>query len=394
MADKYVNIIFTSSDWEDYHRREFTEEIYKQMNKWSSIVIVQLPVSLFVHIFTQVKNKILKLLKGGFKTKEIYPDVYLFTPVILFHYLLWLKFPLFAYIDNLILKLQFEKFLSGKFNSYFRIMWLYIPQLFPAAKFLKYNFLVYDYYDNYDYDYDGNLLKQDSDYHQKLLRKSDFIICTGKKLLERAKSQNPAAYYIPNGNSFSKIAEVKTPKIDFNKKRKIVGYLGTYRNWMDFELLEQLIKKLHDTDFLFIGKIHPTGEESFNHLSSYKNFLHIPFMPFEEVTAYLKLFDVGIIPFKINKFTEGVFPYKFLEYVSAEIPVVTTALPDLEDFSEVIGYSKTNDEFIANVSKGLNGGFEKSIPLYKNIAYENSWQKRVEQLNNLLLNKLNFKLNG
>ncbi len=388
MEDKIVHLIFTSSDWEDYHRKEYVEEIYKKMNDWSDIVIVQLPVSLFVHIFTQFKNKILKLLRGGFKTKEIYPKVYLYTPLILFHYLLWLKFKPFAVIDNYMMKFQFERFLKKRFKSCFRILWLYIPQLYPATQILKYDFLIYDYLDNYDYDFDGNLIPLVSEYHIKMLMKSNFIICTARKLLERAKEFNKNSFYIPNGNSFDKINFSKSREINFKKDKKIVGYVGSYRNWIDFELIEKLLVKFTEVNFLFIGKIHYTGEESFKKLSAYKNFIHIPFMPFEEVTAYLKILNVGIIPFKINRFTEGVFPYKFLEYVSAEIPVVTTSLPDLKEFSNLIGYSETQEEFINNVSKALAGEFDANLVYYKELAYNNSWEKRVELLDSLLKEKL------
>jgi hypothetical protein len=383
---KYVNIIFISSEWNEYHRKEFTEELYKKINSWSDVLIVQLPVSLFVHLFTNFKQKIIGLFTGNYKTVKLQDKVFLFTPVILFHYLLWLKFKPFSYIDSLLLKIQINSFIKKKFRSDFKILWLYFPQLFPCTDVLDYNYLVYDYYDNFDYDYEGKIIRRDSEYNEKLIRKSNFIICTARRLYERAKALNNNSFYIPNGNSFEKISNADIRKINFIKKRKTVGYLGTYRNWVDFELVEELIDRFKDVDFLFVGGIHPTAIESFEKLKKKDNFHYIPPQAFEIAVSYLKIFDIGIIPFKINKFTEGVFPNKFFEYLAAGIPIVTTALPDLKGFSYFIEYSETNEQFFKSVQKLLKTEFIRDTKNYTLLASNNSWKNKIEILNGLLVN--------
>lgn len=388
MKNSFTNIILISSEWKDYHRKEFTEELYKKISSWSDVLLVQLPVSLFVHLFTNFKQKILGLFTGKYKTVKLQEKVFLFTPVILFHYLLWLKFKPFAYIDSVLLKIQINSFIKKKFHSDFKILWLYFPQLYPCTDVLNYEYLIYDYYDNYDYDYNGKILSLDSDYNEKLIKRSNFIFCTARKLYERAKNLNNNSFYIPNGNSFEKISNADVKKINFVKKKKTIGYLGTYRNWVNFELVEELVDKYKDVDFLFVGGIHPTGVESFERLRKYNNFYHLPPQPFEIAINYLKVFDVGIIPFRINKFTEGVFPNKFFEYMAAGVPIVTTSLPDLQYFAEFIYYSENDQIFIKNIDSILkkeSGQYSESL---KTIALNNSWKKRIELLNILLTESL------
>lgn len=390
---KIVNIIFLSSEWDGYHRRELTEELYKKLSDWSGVVLIQLPVSLFVHLFSNFRNKILKLFSGKFKTKSIGKNVYLFTPLILFHYLLWLKFKPFAMIDSFLLKIQINRFIKRQFGKIdYIIVWLYFPQLFHLTKVYKNDFLIYDYYDNFDYDYEGNLLPADSEYNSKLIKKSNLIICTAKKLYERAKSLNENSFYVPNGNSFEKINSADDTILPFKKTKKIVGYIGSYRNWADFSLVESIVKEMPEVDFVFVGSIHPSAENSYHVLKSYKNFHHFRSMPFANAVKFLKLFDVGIIPFRINKFMEGVFPNKFFEYLAAGVPVVTTALPDLEKYSENIGYSKSKEDFIFNINKALAGLFVDKKILYKDLARENSWSFKANQINQLI--EITFINNG
>ncbi len=394
MKNSFTNIILISSEWKDYHRKEFTEELYKKISSWSDVLLVQLPVSLFVHLFTNFRQKILGLFIGNYKTVKLQEKVFLFTPVILFHYLLWLKFKPFAYIDSVLLKIQINLFIKKKGRSDFKILWLYFPQLYPCTDVLDYNYLVYDYYDNYDYDYEGEIIAGDSEYNEKLIKRSNFIICTARKLYERAKALNNNSFYIPNGNSFEKISNADSKKINFVKKRKTIGYLGTYRNWVDFELVEKLVERFKDVDFLFVGGIHPTGIESFEKLKKNENFYHVPPQPFEIAVNYLKIFDVGIIPFRINKFTEGVFPNKFFEYIAAGIFVVTTALPDLEKFLNVVGYSINREDFYTNIANALDGKFAEKSFKYKEIAMETSWKKTTDYLNKILSDNLKLKKNG
>jgi glycosyltransferase involved in cell wall biosynthesis len=389
---EYNNIIFISSEWEGYHRREFTEELYKKINSWSNVLIVQLPVSLFVHFFTNFKTKILSLFLGKFKTKKLDDAVFLFTPVIFFHYLLWLKFKPFAQIDSFLIKQQINYFIRKKFGLSKNLVWLFLPQVYQLAETLNYKYLIYDFYDNYDYDYSGNLLGKESHFNELLIKKSNLVICTSIKMFDRAKKVNNNSVYLPNGNSYKKIVSALYADVPFNKKRKVIGYIGAYRNWSDFSIVESAIEKIKDADFVFVGPIHPTAVNAYEKLKTYSNFFHFPQMPFEKAAGFLKLFDVGIIPFKINRFTEGVFPNKFFEYLAAGVPVVSTALPDLKKFNYGIYYSADNNDFLKGLTKIVEGEISFDKEEMQKIAFQNSWKNRIAILDDYLQKLIHNKL--
>jgi hypothetical protein len=86
----------------------------------------------------------------------------------------------------------------------------------------------------------------------------------------------------------------------------------------------------------------------------------------------------------LNIYMEGVFPNKFFEYMAANVPIVTTALVELKKYSDIIGYSNSNEEFILNCEAALEGKFVDKIKNYKNIAKENSWANRADVVNSKL----------
>ncbi|MBN8568912.1 MAG: glycosyltransferase, partial [Ignavibacteria bacterium] len=201
-----------------------------------------------------------------------------------------------------------------------------------------------------------------------------------KSIYDRIHSYTDKVELITNGINTDFYSNPNIVKNDVLKKiegKKIIGYLGTVRNWMDFDLLEAILRKFPNAVLMFVGYVDRNGVDDFERLKKYKNLLHIDFIPQEETPSYLAAFDVGLIPFKVNDFTVSVFPYKFYEYIAASIPIVTTALPELYQFKEYILYSETNEMFLENTKSILEGKFKLDKVNYSKIAYDNSWDKKV-----------------
>jgi len=59
---------------------------------------------------------------------------------------------------------------------------------------------------------------------------------------------------------------------------------------------------------------------------------------------------VGLVPYRENAYTAGVFPMKLFEYLAAGLAVVTTALPSLPPIDHV-ERSESTDDFVATVDR-------------------------------------------
>ena len=52
--------------------------------------------------------------------------------------------------------------------------------------------------------------------------------------------------------------------------------------------------------------------------------------PYESLAGFAKGFTAAILPFKVNRLTQNVNPIKLREYLAAGLPVVSTALPEVQ----------------------------------------------------------------
>lgn len=394
MPNNYSHFFFLSDNYTISHRRDFVDSLHLFTREWSAFVVVSSPVSILFHSLVNIK-KIIRLLKGDYKTYETDDGKIVFTPVILFHYIYWLNFKLFAKVDIWLIIFQLKK-LGKKYNIYLNnsILYVFYPYLYPLIKNKFFKIRIYEYYDNHSYDYDGNILRTLDFYNKELIKKSDIIICTAKVLYKQSKILNDNSYYIPNGNDYkllsNKNISVKVPELEIINT-PIIGYIGMIRNWIDFELLKYLMKSLPDILFVFVGGIDKNAKDLVKEIELFPNYRRYGFMDRSQLINYMAYFDVGLIPFRVNKFTEGVYPLKFNEYIAAQIPVVTTALPDLEEYSDYIGYSRTYEDFLMFCKKGISGEFGAKTKHYKKIASNNSWDKKAEFLNGILINYLIIK---
>ncbi len=389
---KPVFLYFLYTDWEIDQRRYLIKEMIKSTSYWANAVLIQQPVSILVHIFARFRGKFIPFLKGKYNLRKSAEGNYVFTPKIFFHQYLWAKYKWTSMIDLRLYNLQYKRFIKKHFPDRYIILWIFHNRLYPLLEKIKHNYVVYDYQDNYDYLSDGTLSQLDFQLNQKLIIKSDFILCTAKAMYDRAIKLNNSCVYMTNANDFKTLNEAKLNlHIDkrIEKKQPIIGFFGNIRDWFDFQLLNKLINEFPEVEFQFIGKLASQSKKEFERLEkACTNIVRIPFLEQSEAVPFLVNFDVGIIPFKVNKVMEGVFPNKFFEYLALGIPVVTTALPELEKYKDIIGYAKNQEEFVSYCRKAMEGKFGKFKEDYLKLAKENTWEKNAEALNSMLYGRI------
>jgi len=91
-------------------------------------------------------------------------------------------------------------------------------------------------------------------------------------------------------------------------------------------------------------------------LAPYRGIPNMHFLgrrPYADLPAYCKAFDVGLIPFKVNRLTEAVNPIKLREYLAAGLPVVSSPMPEVKLYSHLIEVVDTPDEFVRAVDAAL-----------------------------------------
>lgn len=76
---------------------------------------------------------------------------------------------------------------------------------------------------------------------------------------------------------------------------------------------------------------------------------------YADLPAYLKAFDVAMMPFALNESTQFISPTKTLEYMAAHKPIVSTPITDVIGlYGSVVRFAQRPEEFVAQVEAALH----------------------------------------
>lgn len=148
-----------------------------------------------------------------------------------------------------------------------------------------------------------------------------------------------------------------------------------------FSLLEGIVNK--GVSLVLAGPVAIDGVESprlLEKLLATGRVSYLGVLDQKEMAKRLAESWVGIIPYNVNKYTEGVFPMKVYEYLAAGLRVVSTPLSSLKEKNISGLYLEDDDEFVTCVSRLCSAAYE---PVEGEYA-ENSWTYRIKQIENLV----------
>jgi len=155
-----------------------------------------------------------------------------------------------------------------------------------------------------------------------------------------------------------------------------VGALSQYK--VDFKLLKDVSSRLKHIHFIIIGAEGEGQPDSCSapraeniHILGSKNYTVLP--------AYMGHCSCAILPAPHNEYTASMFPMKFFEYLAAGLPVVSTNLPSLQEFSNICFLSDGVDEFCRSIEKVLSGERPDSAEVSR-ICKVHSWEERFKRM--------------
>ncbi|HVP36424.1 MAG TPA: glycosyltransferase [Terriglobales bacterium] len=308
---------------------------------------------------------------SGIKEKE--PNIYVYSPIVLPYF----QNRIVRKINQFILTLSLKFYLARK-KAQKRILWAACPTAESLVGRLKEEKSIYYCADEYSEftGYSKNLVKE---LEESLLRKVDLVLVVSDKLFQTKKEFNPNIFFIPHGVEFEHFSRYNENSVELPSdmkyiKKPVIGYYGLIRDWIDFELLQKISEK-KNWSLVFIG---PSSTD----VSAIRGKENVHFLgpkDYKDLPQYLQGFDVCIIPYKLTEVTINARPLKLFEYLASGKPVVSTPLPSVLPYMEVVKIGSNNEEFIRQIEKSLQ---EKGESLKKNridLARENSWEKLVQK---------------
>ncbi|HSJ72593.1 MAG TPA: glycosyltransferase [Acidimicrobiia bacterium] len=119
----------------------------------------------------------------------------------------------------------------------------------------------------------------------------------------------------------------------------LIGYHGSlYGDWFDWGALRAVAEAFTDHTVVVIGDDRGVPSDL------PRNIVFLGLKAQGDLAAYLRHFDVGLVPFTITDVTHAVSPLKVYEYLACGVPV---AAPPLRALEGVVGVSTDSDLTVA-----------------------------------------------
>ncbi len=287
------------------------------------------------------------------------------------------RVPLLRRLNRLLLRnsLLWHAMLNGM-GSAMRILWFYFPTYGDIAGRLGEDLVMYDIQDEYSaFDWfppDTPLLER------KLIGRCDLVLTGTLQLWKRKREYNPNTHFVQCGvesGHFSRARddEVQVPPDMAELPKPIFGYFGLVDSRVDLPMLEEVATRKPDWTIVLIGPAHISTELPNIFLPGRREYTDLP--------AYLKAFDVCLIPFVMNDNTRNLNPTKLLEYFASGKPVISAPIPDVvELYPRLVEIAGTADEFIASAGRLLAEPDDDLRALRIREAEENSWEGMVQTM--------------
>lgn len=187
------------------------------------------------------------------------------------------------------------------------------------------------------------------DAEARLLERADVVFTGGRSLYESKKDRNANVHCFPSAVEPEHFAKALDPALPLpadvaGLPRPIFGYYGAVDERLDYELIAALADANGDGSVVLVG---PTIKVDPASLPKRANLHYLGQKSYAELPAYLKAFDVCLMPWALNEATRTISPTKTLEYMAGGKPIVSTPVRDVvRDHGDLVFVAEDIPSFV------------------------------------------------
>ena len=259
-------------------------------------------------------------------------------------------------------------------------VWTFLPTAGDHARTLGGRPLVYYCVDDWAHspDYDGARL---AEVEARLCQAADVVFATSQALAAEKRRWNRRTHHAPHGVDHAHFARALDPGLPLaaevaRLRRPVLAVVGLLDWRIDTGLLAALADRRPDWSLALVGP----ALADLGALAARHNVHLLGRVPYARLPTVLKGCDVGLIPFVVDEYTRHIDPVKLREYLSAGLPVVATALPEVAAIDATCRIVRGVDDLIVALEAALrDSGPEARVRRSMAMAGE-TWEARIEAL--------------
>jgi glycosyltransferase involved in cell wall biosynthesis len=314
-----------------------------------------------------------KLRGAAFGIQERHPNIHVLTP---------LAIPLYGSelvraANGALLRVQVERAMD-KLGFKEPISWSFLPSAAPVCGELGEALVVYHCVDEFSA-FAGSPAAQIRELERRLLARADVVICSSERLRRDKERLNPQAFLVQHGVDLEHFAQAFNPATPVPAEVRhlpgpVIGFWGLIADWVDLGLVRYVADAFSGGSVVLLG----ASATDLSPLQGARNVHVLGRKPYADLPRYAKAFDLALMPFRVNELTLAANPLKVREYLAAGLPVVSTAIPEVERLG-LCRIGSDADSVVREIAAAIAAGPGPSEVRAAQVRGE-GWEARVAEM--------------
>jgi glycosyltransferase involved in cell wall biosynthesis len=264
------------------------------------------------------------------------------------------------------------------------VLWIYNPEQFELIGKFDECLSIYHCIDEFTAGTSGlkkQIIKQ---LENLLVARADIVLANSLPTYQNKLAINRNTYRLSSGVDFDIFDSPQISNdvlsIFSNIPHPRIGFVGNLNERIDFHLIQVLVTQRPTWSFVFVGDTYPLSPDhpSIKHLNSMTNCYLLGKKNYSQIPAFIQQFDVCVMPFVRDERAYYRSPLKLYEYFASGKPVVSTPMPEAEEFSKFIYLAESPERFLAELDKAILEKDDSLVQQRKQVARQNSWDTKVD----------------
>ncbi|MDQ3367549.1 MAG: glycosyltransferase [Myxococcota bacterium] len=317
----------------------------------------------------KIRRKLREFVQGAHNVEH---DLWVATPLVL-------PFPQSAVaraVNRQILRLTIRQLRTDLGIDQFQL-WSFLPNTAPYVGTLGEELAVYYCVDEWA-TFPGLPRDATLTMERKLLERVDVSFTTSQALYQSKRGSCRETHLAPHGVDHARFARALDPAVAIPADVAAlpgprIGFFGTLRDFIDLELIAGVARARPGWSVVLIGQqltdLTPVRGLPNVHLLGQK--------PHDELPAYCKGFDAGLIPYRIDDDVKFINPLKLREYLSAGVPVVSTPMPEVLPYEHLCQIAGTASDTVSAIERALRDSGPAARTMRSRAMASETWEARV-----------------